>query len=171
MWESDIMNKFESKGSKATFFLNGNNYGCIYDRADQVKEMFNRGHTLGSHTWSHAHLKGKSYDYISKELEKVETAFIKILGVKPLYFRPPYGEYDDTVLKVLSDRGYKKLFMWTHDTEDANGKGADFGRNVIGKVRDQSPKPALILSHSTQDVSEYNNKGDMLCRGGMAADV
>lgn len=152
-WESDIMNKFEAKGAKATFFLNGNNYGCIYDRADQVKEMFNRGHTLGSHTWSHAHLKGKSYDYVSKELEKVETAFIKILGVKPLYFRPPYGEYDDNVLKVLSDRGYKKLFMWTHDTEDANGKGADFGRNVIGQVRDQSPKPALILSHSTQDVT------------------
>lgn len=121
MWESNIMNSFESKGGKATFFLNGNNYGCIYDRADQVKEMYNRGHTLGSHTWSHAHLKGKSYNQISQELEKVETAFIKILGVKPLYFRPPYGEYDDTVLKVLSDRGYKSEFSTWSELQEQSG--------------------------------------------------
>jgi peptidoglycan/xylan/chitin deacetylase (PgdA/CDA1 family) len=50
------------------------------------------------------------------ELEKLETAFIRILGLKPLYFRPPYGNYNDLVLKVLSERGYKKLFLWSEDS-------------------------------------------------------
>jgi peptidoglycan/xylan/chitin deacetylase (PgdA/CDA1 family) len=50
------------------------------------------------------------------ELAKVETAMIKILGVKPKYFRPPHGAYNDLVLKVLSERGYTKLLLWTDDT-------------------------------------------------------
>ena len=41
------------------------------------------------------------------ELEKVETAFINILGLKPLYFRPPYGNINDLALQVLGQRGYK----------------------------------------------------------------
>lgn len=34
------------------------------------------------------------------------------LGLKPLYFRPPYGSYNDLVIKVLGERGYKKMFIW-----------------------------------------------------------
>jgi hypothetical protein len=49
------------------------------------------------------------------ELEKVETAFINILGLKPLYFRPPYGSINDLALQVLADRGYKKVFLWSDD--------------------------------------------------------
>ena len=37
----------------------------------------------------------------------METAFINILGLKPLYFRPPYGNINDLALKVLGYRGYK----------------------------------------------------------------
>jgi peptidoglycan/xylan/chitin deacetylase (PgdA/CDA1 family) len=37
----------------------------------------------------------------------VEQAFIRILGLKPLYFRPPYGSINDLVLQVLGSRGYK----------------------------------------------------------------
>lgn len=70
-----------------------------------------RQHTLGSHTWSHPDLTSLSYDQIHTELAKVEDAFIKILGLKPLYFRPPYGSYNDLVLQVLSERGYKSACL------------------------------------------------------------
>lgn len=56
---------------------------------------------------------------MSAELERLETAFIKILGLKPLYFRPPYGAYNDRVLNVLRQRGYRKLFMWSDDTRES----------------------------------------------------
>jgi hypothetical protein len=49
--------------------------------------------------------KTRSADF--PELEKVEQAFIRILGLKPLYFRPPYGSINDQVLQVLGQRGYK----------------------------------------------------------------
>jgi hypothetical protein len=55
------------------------------------------------------------------ELEKVETAFINILGLKPLYFRPPYGSINDLALQVLADRGYKKVFLWSDDIGESGG--------------------------------------------------
>ena len=36
-YEQDIANSLN--GGKATFFLNGNNYVCIYDRIDQVRAL------------------------------------------------------------------------------------------------------------------------------------
>jgi len=33
--------------------IQGHNYGCIYDSAEVVKELFDANHTLGSHSWSH----------------------------------------------------------------------------------------------------------------------
>lgn len=40
------------------------------------------------------------------QLDLLETALWKILGVKPRFFRPPFGEYDNKSLKVLQERGY-----------------------------------------------------------------
>lgn len=48
---------------------------------------------------------------------------IKILGLKPLYFRPPYGAYNDLVLKVLAQRGYKKVFLWSDDSRMSSYSG------------------------------------------------
>ncbi|KAK6907885.1 hypothetical protein I203_101886 [Kwoniella mangroviensis CBS 8507] len=146
-YEQDVANALN--GGKGTFFLNGNNYGCIYDKADQIKSLSAQGHTLGSHTWSHADLTQLDEGGIHQELEKVEQAFIKILGLKPLYFRPPYGSYNDLVLKVLSDRGYKKLFLWSEDTGDANGESTGYSEGVLDGVANSYPSPHMVLSHST----------------------
>jgi hypothetical protein len=40
------------------------------------------------------------------ELERVETAFDRILGVQPRLFRFPYGNFDDRLLGILKQRGY-----------------------------------------------------------------
>ncbi|TYJ53856.1 hypothetical protein B9479_005475 [Cryptococcus floricola] len=136
-------------GGKGTFFLNGNNFVCIYDRADQIKELYNAGHTIASHTWSHPDLTTLNEAQINTELKKVEDAMIKILGVKPKYFRPPYGNLNDLALKVLGQRGYTKVFLWSDDTEDANGAPASKGKQVLDGIAKDYPKPHLVLSHST----------------------
>jgi len=88
---------------------------------------------------------------IHQELEKVETAFIKILGLKPRYFRPPYGSYNDRVLNVLAQRGYKKAFIWSDVTGDALGDSLDKQKSVLNDVANQYPAPKMVLSHSVID--------------------
>lgn len=83
---------------------------CIYDKADELNDTFNAGHIIGSHTWSHADITKLSASQLNQELEKVEVALKKILGIKPKLFRPPYGNYDDDALEVLAQRGYSSEF-------------------------------------------------------------
>ncbi|TYJ53880.1 hypothetical protein B9479_005502 [Cryptococcus floricola] len=146
-YEQDIMSALD--GNKGTFFYNGNNYDCIYNRADDIKAVYNAGHTIGSHTWSHSDVTTLSDSDLNSELSKVEDAFVKILGVKPKYFRPPYGNINDQALQVLADRGYTKVFLWSDDTEDSLGGGAAKGEEVLDGVAADYPNPHLVLSHST----------------------
>lgn len=127
----------------------GNNWACIYDHADTLLNLQAAGHTLASHTWSHPDLTKLDYNGIDQELEKVEAAFIKILGLKPTYFRPPYGNYNDLVLQVLRDRGYQKVFIWSDDTEDADGQSVSYGQNVITSAANTAG-PHMVLMHSTE---------------------
>lgn len=145
-YENDIVNALGD--SKATFFLNGDNYACIYDHADELKRLHAAGMTLGNHGWSHKNFQTLSWDQAHDELWRVEEAFIKILGVKPLYFRPPYGAYDDNTLAVLQNRGYTDLFLWDQDTNDANGAPVWQSKQTIDGVASQFPNPSIVLSHS-----------------------
>jgi len=56
------------------------------------------------------------------EFWRVEQAMQKILGLRPKYFRPPYGKYNDQVLAVASQRGYTKMILWSDDTGDSGGE-------------------------------------------------
>lgn len=90
---------------------------------------------------------------IPAELSRLEDAFVKILGLKPLYFRPPYGSYNDLVLQVLAERGYKKVFLWSDDTGDASGQSVQYSQGVLDSVTNQFPNPRLVLSHSVIESS------------------
>ncbi|OAV93310.1 hypothetical protein PTTG_00916 [Puccinia triticina 1-1 BBBD Race 1] len=138
----------DGSNSKATFFINGNNIGCIYDYAGVLVERFNKGHLIASHTWSHVHLNQGDYQQISYQLELIETAMVKILGVKPLYFRPPYGEYNDLVLQVLQDRGYKGLIMWSQDSADSL-EAPPSSSEIIESYRSY-PEQTNVLNHETK---------------------
>lgn len=51
------------------------------------------------------------------ELTKIEVALKKILGIKPKFFRPPYGSYNQAALEVLESRGYSSK---SHVYQSAN---------------------------------------------------
>lgn len=42
--EADLI---ASYGGKATFFVNGNNWACIYDNADELIRRYKAGHLIG----------------------------------------------------------------------------------------------------------------------------
>ncbi|KAA1064476.1 hypothetical protein PGT21_004288 [Puccinia graminis f. sp. tritici] len=101
-----------------------------------------------SHTWSHVHLNQGTYEQIAYQLELIENAMIKILGVKPLYFRPPYGEYNEVVLQVLRDRGYRGLILWSQDSGDSLGAPPS-SSEIIESYRSY-PDQTNVLNHETK---------------------
>ncbi|KAG0335375.1 hypothetical protein BG004_008476 [Podila humilis] len=114
---SGLLKQLRGLNAKVTFFVNGNNYGSIYQYADVVKQAVADGHQIASHTWSHADLTKLSDAGIASEMTQVDKALLKIIKKRPTFMRPPYGAYNSDVLRVLGDMGYRVIY-WNIDTED-----------------------------------------------------
>ncbi|KAK4048532.1 hypothetical protein OIV83_004700 [Microbotryomycetes sp. JL201] len=137
-----------SKHANASFFVNGNNYDCIYNRADELIARYKAGHLIGSHTWSHSDITQISSTELHRQLDLIEEALRKILGVKPRWFRPPYGSYNAAAIKVLQSRGYG-VVTWDIDTGDSLGKSTSYGIQQFDKVLNTYPSGHMSLSHET----------------------
>ncbi|KXN86830.1 Chitin deacetylase [Leucoagaricus sp. SymC.cos] len=153
---SDALTK---AGVKGTFFYNGNNYDCIYNQArvDDIKYVYAQGHQIGSHTWSHAHLTQLSKEEVLSEMQRVDQALQRILGVLPAFFRPPYGEYNDDVLTVAEQVG-ESAVNWDLDSGDSETKPVDYQKGVYDDAVKRHPSTILSLEHETYVTSRDSNE-------------
>ncbi|KAJ7190229.1 hypothetical protein GGX14DRAFT_606290 [Mycena pura] len=147
-----ISDQFTAVGAKATFFFNGNNWDCIYnsDRIGDVKYAFAAGHMIGSHTWSHADLTELSTAQIQDGMFRMEEALSRILGIKPAFMRPPYGDYNSNIQSIAAARG-QSLALWDWDTGDADGNTTAESEALYNDVANAKVKNALILEHETEE--------------------
>ncbi|CAE6469923.1 unnamed protein product [Rhizoctonia solani] len=145
-----LVDLLDRNGAKGTWFVNGDNYGCIYDsnNAASVKYVYDQGHQVASHTWAHAHLNTLSGSALKNEFTKVNTAIKKITGAQPAFMRPPYGEYDDEVRKVAGSLG-QKVVIWDFDSGDSTGASATQSKNAYKNLVSKNPKNVLTLNHET----------------------
>jgi hypothetical protein len=100
---------------------------------DLILRIVNEGHQLMNHTWTHRSFTGRSTPGTGPlttaqrhdELIRTENIIRDIAGIeiRP-YFRPPYGDYDDSVLVDIAQLGYTVNVMWTVDTLGWNGLSA-----------------------------------------------
>lgn len=82
------------------------------------------GHHLINHTWDHRSFTGSSSgaSALSRasrlwQIQAAEAKFQSVMGKgsRP-YFRPPYGDIDDTVRRDVGAVGFTKIIMWTFDS-------------------------------------------------------
>jgi len=60
---------------------------------------------LGNHSFTHPHLTHLTEARIKKELERTQTIIHDLTGQTPFLFRAPYGEYNDTLIRVAKGLG------------------------------------------------------------------
>ncbi|KAI1319853.1 hypothetical protein EDD11_002847 [Mortierella claussenii] len=115
----ELLDYLKIKQLKVTFFVNGENYNLITDPvyAAVVKRAYDDGHQIASHTWSHIDISTASEAKLAEEMEKLDQALLQIIGVRPVYMRPPYGNTSPAALDYLSSHGYK-VINWNVDTND-----------------------------------------------------
>lgn len=152
IYEDKLADYLHDRDIKGTFFLNGNNWNCIYDEeiVAKLKHTFGQGHLIASHTWSHPDITALTDDEFKQQLDLIETAFKKILGIKPRYFRPPYGKINDNNLRILKERGYK-VINWSFASRDADGASPSESKNSYDQVAKQYPSPQIALNHETHE--------------------
>ena len=116
-----------------------------------LKQVAAAGHTIGSHTWSHAHLDSKKMteQQARDEIEKGFSAVKMALGAAPSpFFRFPALAHTQGTLGYLNSRGIA-MFSCDVDSFDFKSSGPDqIVQNVMTKLDKQGK--GIILMHDLQ---------------------
>ncbi|MBX6343110.1 MAG: polysaccharide deacetylase family protein, partial [Thermomicrobiaceae bacterium] len=144
-----ILDTLAAKGVKASFGMTG---VWASQNPDLVQRMVREGHSLINHTWDHRSFTGRStgtapLSSAERALELSRTADLVFAqtGVRLApYFRPPYGDYDDSVVADLAASGYTLNIMWTIDSLGWNGLSAPA---IERRVVDNIAPGAIVLMH------------------------
>lgn len=80
-----------------------------------------KGHQIGNHNYYHESILSKIKSLNKKEIleymKKSTKIFYEKLGVAPKYFRPPYGDINNEIVKLLNKLNFK-IALWNLDTKD-----------------------------------------------------
>ncbi|SJL14051.1 related to deacetylase [Armillaria ostoyae] len=150
IYSQNIVDILDAKGVKGTFFVNGNNYGCIYGDTERaaLQNAYSKGHQIASHTWAHKDLATLTTDQVESEFTLTDTALEKILGIKVAFMRPPYGSYNDGVLQVAAAQN-QSVIIWDFDSGDSVGETAANSEKDYDTLVAKHPSTILTLNHET----------------------
>ncbi|KAJ7352260.1 carbohydrate esterase family 4 protein [Mycena albidolilacea] len=151
---TNISDLLVSKGAKGTFFVNGDNYACIYDTkvAARLQYAYSNGHQICSHTWSHPDLQTLSENEIAGEIAQVDIALMKILGVASPFIRPPFGSYNTLVRQVAFQQN-KSLVLWDTDSEDSLNATVAQSEGIYDDAISANLSTILALNHETEQTT------------------
>lgn len=103
-----VLPVLKSYSFRGTFFIiAGYADGYLaYLSWDEIKELHDFGMWIGSHTFTHLHLKQLNVGVLKQEIEKSKTVVEKHIGEAVAVFAYPYGEYNPQVLRIVQGSGY-----------------------------------------------------------------
>lgn len=131
----DILDEF---GVKATFFVTGS---WVDSYPEFLREIVSRGHEIGNHTYSHPHLTEKTYERVLSEIVRTSDLVEATAGVRPVLFRPPYGDTDHLVRAISRSAGCEHI-LWTVDSHDWD---TVYDANKIIKRVTKTVEPGYII--------------------------
>ena len=141
-----VLQALEAHCTKATFFMVGSRA-----MAEQrlVKEVARRGHTIGTHTWSHANLRAIGAVRAKDEIELGISGVQRALG-QPIapFFRFPYLA-DSTAMKAHLNARNIAAFSIDADAYDYKTLNpAEVHRAIINQLTAQ--RKGIVLFHDIQ---------------------
>ncbi|KAI9644872.1 hypothetical protein NHQ30_006899 [Ciborinia camelliae] len=160
IYTEHILDLLTQYNASATFFITGNNNGKGHiDNKSLawpalVKRMYDDGHQVASHTWSHADLCNITSAERKNEMWKNEMVLRNIIGVIPTYMRPPYSSCTDKCgcEADMKELGYHVTYF-SLDTQDYLNDSPTLITNAqnifstaIGKSNPDTDHP-LVISH------------------------
>ena len=131
-----ILKALDENKIKALFFCVGQN---IERKSELAKEVITQGHSIGNHNYSHKSLIKLSKEDQISEIKKCNDVIYNMLGVEPVYYRPPYGRYRLSTNKLLKQFKLKNI-MWSLLTYDFKN---DF--NLVKSAVDKNLKSDSII--------------------------
>ena len=139
-----LLDGLYDRGVQATFLLCGYR---MKDYPDLTRRIWEEGHEIGYHGFTHKNMQQMSRREIAKELE--DSGALLPEGCQPVFLRPPGGCCSDAVRQVAQVRNLA-ILCWSVDPRDwATHDTASIERFVLKNVKDGD----IVLLHDMSDSS------------------
>lgn len=138
----EILDILKEYNIKATFFV----LGIHAEKYPEIiKRQVEEGHEIGNHSYSHIDMRKATKKQIRDEFEKTQEIIYSIANIKPKLFRPPYGNYNKDVLKIISSDDVQ-VVLWTfyQDSKDWSNPGVD---TIVNTTLSKIQNGDIILFH------------------------
>ena len=102
-----VLDFLDKNKLKITFFIVGQD-AALQKNQDVIRSIQQAGHEIGNHSFNHEpwlHLYTEQQ--INTELSRTEEEIVRVTGQKTIGFRGPGYSLSNSVLRVLSQRGYQ----------------------------------------------------------------
>jgi len=143
-----ILDVLKQKHVPATFFVTGIN---IENNIPLIKRIYNEGHEIGNHTFTHPNLEVTSDNREKIELRSTRLLMESILGHSTLLFRPPYitdaepkNLYQIKSLAVAHDEGFICVTSYIDPNDWEEDVTAD---TIVARAIAQQHAGNIILMH------------------------
>ena len=137
----EILATLDTYDVKATFFVLGS---WADDYTDEVQKIYDAGHEIGNHSYSHKDLPSMNYEDIILDIQKCNETVRNITGHSPSLFRAPSGSYDNKTISAAENLGMMTI-QWDVDSLDWKNISAD---EILKRVTTKVQKGSIIQLHT-----------------------
>ena len=146
-----ILDILARRGAKATFFVIGKN-AIAYP--ELVKRMFDEGHDVGNHTYSHRNLLAEAGAPIELELTAAQRVIESVLGRHTILFRPPYASRHllseseaPSVIEKAANLGYLTISANVDPSDWVVKKASQIAQSAIDQTNAEFGQ--IVLLHDS----------------------
>ncbi|KAK4075531.1 hypothetical protein PCL_08916 [Purpureocillium lilacinum] len=168
VFTNQLLDLLDQLGVHATFFVTGDNMGkgriddCSRPWPSILYRMYESGHQIASHTWTHQNLDHVNHAVQQAEMVNNEIALQNLFGWIPTYTRPPYLECTakSGCPDLLGNLGYHVITS-NIDTKDYLNDGpyqVQKSKDLFDAgISTQSTKNSyIVLAHDTHSQTATN---------------
>ena len=135
-----LLDVLKAKRVHATFFL-------VAEQAQQYPELVRRmkaeGHTVGLHAFRHRDFLKLTEEEKRKDLEQGKNLLRDITGKNPVYWRPPHGFRDFSVMETAAAQNLT-VVNWSVIPRDWTGIDS---QEIFRRVMDKAEDGSMVLLH------------------------
>ena len=144
---SQILDTLKEYNVKATFFM----IGSYADKnPDMVKRVFDEGHTVASHSYTHQKSMFNSLEAFKKEINDSVATLEEITGEKVKFFRLPYGTKIAQSYKDFLDEKGLTIVKWNCESYDSR-TATKTAEQILEGVKNTKPAKGdvVVIMHDT----------------------
>ena len=145
-----VLDLLDEAGAKATFFLIGRKAA---KHPELVREIAERGHAVGVHSYSHDRLFSLRAPWtVKKDLERCIDLLHELTGARPTLYRAPIGHISPSMGRVARELGLDCIGWSARGLDGWKGATAELVRNQVARGLEDG---AIVLLHDASERGDF----------------